>query len=145
VQADVIFEDGKEMPDQNELLKKAQGTAISHYAVKHLTVICALLRKIFGTKREKLAAGCVKLHNGILDNLYSSPNSVSPSGWSNQCRRHGLGMWHLWERREGHIKVWSENMKERHRLRWEDDNRMDLKFVGWGDVDWIYLAEDRYR
>jgi hypothetical protein len=31
----------------------------------------------------------------------------------------------------------------RPRLRWVDNIRMDLLELGWGDVDWIGLAEDR--
>jgi hypothetical protein len=33
----------------------------------------------------------------------------------------------------------------RPRLRWLDNIRMDLGEVGWGDVDWIGLAQDRNR
>jgi hypothetical protein len=33
----------------------------------------------------------------------------------------------------------------RTRRKWVDNNRMDLGEVGWGDVDWIGLAQDRYR
>jgi hypothetical protein len=33
----------------------------------------------------------------------------------------------------------------RQRHRWEDNIRMDLGEVGWGDVDSIGLAEDRDR
>jgi hypothetical protein len=33
----------------------------------------------------------------------------------------------------------------RPRLRWVDNIRMDLREVGWGDVDWIGLAQDRNR
>jgi rRNA maturation protein Nop10 len=29
--------------------------------------------------------------------------------------------------------------------RWVDNIRMDLREVGWGDVDWIGLAKDRNR
>jgi hypothetical protein len=29
--------------------------------------------------------------------------------------------------------------------RWVDNIRMDLGVVGWGDVDWIGLAQDRDR
>jgi hypothetical protein len=29
--------------------------------------------------------------------------------------------------------------------RWVDNIRMDLREVGWGDVDWIGLAQDRNR
>jgi hypothetical protein len=31
------------------------------------------------------------------------------------------------------------------RRRWVDNIRMDLREVGWGDVDWIGLAQDRNR
>jgi hypothetical protein len=33
----------------------------------------------------------------------------------------------------------------RPRRRWEDNIRMDLREVGWGGMDWIYLAQDRDR
>jgi hypothetical protein len=31
----------------------------------------------------------------------------------------------------------------RPRCRWEDNIRMDLREIGWGDMDWIDLAQDR--
>jgi hypothetical protein len=33
----------------------------------------------------------------------------------------------------------------RPRRRWKDNIRMDLAEVGWGDVDWIGMAQDRNR
>jgi hypothetical protein len=33
----------------------------------------------------------------------------------------------------------------RPRRRWMDNIRIDLGEVGWGDVDWIGLAQDRNR
>jgi hypothetical protein len=33
----------------------------------------------------------------------------------------------------------------RPRCRWEDEIRMDLREIGFGGVDWIRLAQDRYR
>jgi hypothetical protein len=33
----------------------------------------------------------------------------------------------------------------RPRCRWVDNVRMDLGKMGWGDVDWIGLAQDRNR
>jgi hypothetical protein len=33
----------------------------------------------------------------------------------------------------------------RPRRRWEDGIRMDLREIGWGSVEWIQLAQDRYR
>jgi hypothetical protein len=29
--------------------------------------------------------------------------------------------------------------------RWEDTIKMDLREIGFGDVDWIHWAQDRYR
>jgi hypothetical protein len=34
---------------------------------------------------------------------------------------------------------------ERPRRKWLDNVKMDLVEVGWGDVDWIGLAQDRDR
>jgi hypothetical protein len=31
----------------------------------------------------------------------------------------------------------------RSRRRWEDDIKIDLREIGWGGMDWIYLAQDR--
>jgi len=31
----------------------------------------------------------------------------------------------------------------RPRFRWEDDIKMDFKEVGWGNMNWIDLAQDR--
>jgi hypothetical protein len=31
----------------------------------------------------------------------------------------------------------------RLRRRWEDNNRMDLREIGWEGVDWMHLAHDR--
>jgi hypothetical protein len=33
----------------------------------------------------------------------------------------------------------------RRRRRWEDNINMDLREVGWGGMDWIDLAQNRYR
>jgi hypothetical protein len=34
---------------------------------------------------------------------------------------------------------------ERPRRRWEDNIKMDLRDIGFGDVDWIHWAQDRDR
>jgi hypothetical protein len=36
-------------------------------------------------------------------------------------------------------------LEGRPRRRWVDNIKMDLEEVGWGDVDWIGLAQDRNR
>jgi hypothetical protein len=46
------------------------------------------------------------------------------------------------------IADWSAEGKRplgRPRCRWVDNIRMDLGEVGWGDVDWIGLAQDKDR
>jgi hypothetical protein len=40
---------------------------------------------------------------------------------------------------EGRRPLW------RPRRRWEDNIKMDLREVGWGDMDWINLAQGRDR
>jgi hypothetical protein len=42
-------------------------------------------------------------------------------------------------------KVEGRRQLGRPRLRWVDNIKMDLVEVGWGDVDWIGVAEDRER
>jgi hypothetical protein len=47
------------------------------------------------------------------------------------------------------IDYWWESQSERPRprpkRRWVDNIRMDLGLVGWDDVDWIGLAQDKNR
>jgi hypothetical protein len=45
--------------------------------------------------------------------------------------------WSLVEKPEGKRPL------RRPRRRWVDNVRMDLGEIGWGDVDWIGLAQDR--
>jgi hypothetical protein len=33
----------------------------------------------------------------------------------------------------------------RPRRKWEDNIKMDLREIGFGDVDWIHLAQDREK
>jgi hypothetical protein len=59
-------------------------------------------------------------------------------------------MQHEWGRRGTLIDYWwgSQRGKSslgRPRHRWVDNIRMDIGEVGWCDVDWIGLAQDRNR
>jgi hypothetical protein len=53
------------------------------------------------------------------------------------------------EERNGHRllvgKLEGRRLLGRPRRRWLDNIRMDFVEVGWGDVDWIGLAQDRDR
>jgi hypothetical protein len=46
------------------------------------------------------------------------------------------------------ILVWKPEERRplgRPRRRWEDNIKMDLREIGFGDVDWTHLAQDRDR
>ena len=59
-------------------------------------------------------------------------------------------MWCVWVRRGECIGSWWGNRREersmgRTRRRWVDNIRTDLQEMGCGYMDWIGLAQDRYR
>ena len=96
---------------------------------------------------DEVAEEWRKLHNEELNDLYSSHNIVRViksrrMRWAGRIARMGD--------RRGVFRalVWKTEEKRplrRHRLRWDDNIRMDLQEVGCGDVDWIELAQDRWR
>jgi len=40
-------------------------------------------------------------------------------------------------------KAEAKELLRRHRRRWGDNIRMDLRDVGWEDVDWFHVVQDR--
>ena len=59
-------------------------------------------------------------------------------------------MWRVWVRRGGVYRVLVGKPEGRRplgrpRRRWVDNIRMDLQEVGYGYMDWIGLAQVRYR
>jgi hypothetical protein len=44
--------------------------------------------------------------------------------------------------RETHTRFWKENLRSlgKPRNRWKDNIKMNLKEIGWEDVDWIHIA-----
>jgi hypothetical protein len=38
---------------------------------------------------------------------------------------------------------WRKRPLERPRHRWVDNNKVDLRQIGWDGMDWIELAQDR--
>jgi hypothetical protein len=88
-----------------------------------------------------------KLHNEELRDLYSSPSIIRiiksrRSRWAVHVARMG-------EKRNAYrLLVGKPEGKRplgRSRRGWVNNIRMDLGEVGWGDVDWIGLAQDRNR
>jgi hypothetical protein len=88
-----------------------------------------------------------KLHNEELRDLYSSPSIVGiiksrRMRWTRHVARMGE------KRNANRLLVGKPDGKRpqgRPRRRWVDNIRMDLGEVGWGDVDWIGLDQDRNR
>jgi hypothetical protein len=59
-------------------------------------------------------------------------------------------MLHAWERSAYRVLVGKPEGKRalgRLRRRWEDNIKTDLGEIGWGGLDWIYLAQvrDKWR
>jgi hypothetical protein len=101
-----------------------------------------VLRKILGPKRDEVAGEWRKLHNEELHDLYSLPGIItimksSRMKWAGHVARMG-------EKRNAYRllvgKPEEERPVEKPRRRW-----VDLVQVGWGDVDWIGLPQDRHR
>jgi hypothetical protein len=105
-----------------------------------------VLRRIFGPKRDEVTGGWRKLHNDELHGLYSSPSIVSVikarrMRWVGHVARMGevRGAYNiLVGRPEGRRPL------GRPKRRWKDI-KIDLMEAGFGDVDWINLAQDRDR
>jgi hypothetical protein len=88
-----------------------------------------------------------RLHNEELHGLYSSPSIVRVikarrMRWAGHVARMGevRGAYNILVGRP-------EGMRPlgRPRRRWEDNIKMDLREIGFGDVDWIHWAQDRDR
>jgi hypothetical protein len=106
-----------------------------------------VLRRIFGPKRDEVTGGWRKLHNKELHGLYSSPSIIRVikarmMRWVGHVVHMGevRGAYNILVRRpEGRRPL------GRPRRRWEDNIEMDLREIGFGDVDWINFAQDRDR
>jgi hypothetical protein len=104
-------------------------------------------RRIFRLKRDEVTGGWRKLHNEELHGLYSSPSIIRVikarrMRWAGHVARMGevRGAYNiLFGRPEGRRPL------GRPRRRWEDNIKMDLREIGFGDVDWIHLGQDKDR
>jgi hypothetical protein len=103
-------------------------------------------RRIFGPKRDEVTGEWGQLHNEELRDLYSSPSIIRiirsrSMRWAGHVAEKG-------EKRNAYrLLVGKPEGKRpvgRPKRRWVDI-KMDLGEVGWGDVDWIGLAQDKNR
>jgi hypothetical protein len=106
-----------------------------------------VLRRIFGLKRGEVTGEWRKLHTEELHDLYSSPSIIRILK-ARKMRRAGH-VARMGEKRNAYSvfvgKPEGRKPLGRPRRRWLDNIRVDLVEVGWGDVDWIGLAQGRDR
>jgi hypothetical protein len=106
-----------------------------------------VLMRIFGPKRDGVTGGWSKLHNEELLDLYSSPSIIGiiesrRMRWAVHVARMGQkrNVYRLLVgKTEGQIPL------GRSRRGWMDNIKVDVLEIGLSVVDWIGLAQDRYR
>jgi hypothetical protein len=106
-----------------------------------------VLRRLFGPKRDGVTGGWRKLHNEELHNLCSSPSKIRViksrrMRWAGHAARMGE------KRTVYRLLVGKPEGKRplgRPRRRCINDIKMDPLEIELGGVDWICLAQDRYR
>jgi hypothetical protein len=106
-----------------------------------------VLRRIFGPKRDEVTGDWRKLHNEELHGLYSSTSidrviKARRMRWAGHVARMGevRGAYNILVGRPEERRPLG-----RHKRRWEDNIKMDHWEIGFGDVDWIHLVQDRDR
>jgi hypothetical protein len=106
-----------------------------------------VLRRIFGPKTDGVMGGWRKLYNEDLHNLYSSPSIIRiiksrRMRWVGHVAR-------MAEKRNVYRllvgKTEGKRPQGRPRCKWTDNIKIDLLEIGLSVVDWIGLAQDRYR
>jgi hypothetical protein len=106
-----------------------------------------VLRRIFGPKMDGVTGGWRKLDNEELHNLYSSPSIIRMiksrrMRWAGHVARMGK------KRNVNRLLVGKAEGKRplgRPRRRWIVNIKIDLLEIRLSVVDWIGLAQDRYR
>jgi hypothetical protein len=99
-----------------------------------------VLRRIFGPKRDKVTREWRKLHNEKLYDLYSSPNIVRMIKlrrirWAGHVAHMGRGVYRVVV---GETEGKRPLVTPRHRC--EDNTKMDLKEVGFWDMNWFRIG-----
>jgi hypothetical protein len=106
-----------------------------------------VLRRIFGPKGDGVKGGWRKLYNEELHNLYSSPSIIRII--SSRRMRWAGHVARMSEKRNVFMLLVGKPEGKRPlggpRRRWIDNIKMDRLEIGLGGMDWIGLAQDRYR
>jgi hypothetical protein len=87
--------------------------------------------------------------NRVLRRIFGPKRGEVTSEWRSRRMRWAGHVARMREKRDAYRLVVGKpegnSQLGRPRRRWVDTIRMDLREVGWGDVDWIGLAQDRNR
>jgi hypothetical protein len=97
-----------------------------------------VLRRIFGRKRDEMVGGWRKLCSEELHNVYTLPHIIRTIksrrvrlvGHVAHMGRRGvpIGFW------------WQIQTERRPRRRWEDNNKLDLREIGWSGLIWLRIG-----
>jgi len=123
---DKIYEFLKQEIFRNFLQKRTQTLNIFHDKWDSVTTAWRVLRL-----RMEERPPIWKVAATVLNKQFRT----AVKGWSSMYLGSGFIFWHNLSNGKGN---WP-------RRRWVDNIKMDLQEVGWGNIDWIYLAKDRDR
>jgi hypothetical protein len=108
-----------------------------------------VLRRIFGSKWDEVTGEWRKQHDEELHDVYSSPSLIrTTKSRGMRWVGHVVRMAEKWNACTLLVgKPDGKRLLGKPRHKWVDNIRMNLGKVGWGDVDWIGLAQntDRWR
>jgi hypothetical protein len=100
-----------------------------------------MLKRVFWPKREEMLGGRRRLYNEVLHKLYTSPNIIKVI---KSRRMRWIGhVAHMEEMRNAYNILVGKHEGKRPRCRWKENIRMDLREIGWEDMNWIHLAWDK--
>jgi hypothetical protein len=97
-----------------------------------------VLKGIFGTKREEMAGGWIRLHNEELHNLYALPSRETKSR-----RVRWAGHEESIAEMGNACKILVVKPEGKRPRRWEDNIRIYLQEIVSDCVYWIHMAHDR--
>jgi hypothetical protein len=116
---------------------------------EHMWKVCetAVLRKIFGPKRNKVTGDWRRVHNEELHDLYTSSTVIQA------VKLRGMrwvGHVSCMGKKRDAYSVLEEQPEEktplgRPRHTWEDNIKMDFKETVWEGMDWIDVTHDIHK
>jgi hypothetical protein len=113
----------------------------------YIVFYCTVLRRIFGPKRDGVTREWRKLHNEELHNLYTSPSIIRII--KSRRMRWAVHVARMRQKRNVYRLLVGKPVGRRPlgrpRRTWIDNIKMEVLEIGLNAVDWIDLAQDRYR